>query len=324
VVLKDFDQHAAIVMTSDLSKIEELRRHVSLVAKDAATASVALATAKIGRVEKTHLELQPVAPALPEATRTLQYARQYLRQADDDLVGGRYDESRRKAQKALALTRHVQRAYWEQAVRRLSSPVASPHAICFQTLPEHWRMLKRMERQRSSGGENLLRSGSFEDQDAVQTQWTMRSELSERVPVALNTKSAEGRYSLALTAQPVSERPGPVDDPLVTLLSPAVPVRTGQLVQITGKVLIPRDLVGSTEGLVVYDTLKGSVGAHRFRKASPPGKWQSFEIYRDVLSSGDLKLVFELRGWGEAWIDDLKVTALEPEEPSIQTAGGTR
>lgn len=323
VVLKDFDQHAAIVMTSDLSKIEELRRRVSLVAKDAATASVALASAKLDRVEKIHLELQPLAPAIPDATRTLQYARTYLREADDDLIGGRHDEARRKSQKAMAFTRQVQRAYWDQAVKHLSSPVASPHAVCFQTLPDHWRMLKRMDRHKSAGGENLLRSGSFEDQDAIQTQWTVRKEVSGRPPIALNTKSAEGRYSLALTALPTSERMPPVDDPLITLYSPPVPVRTGQLVLITGKVLIPRDLQGSTDGLVVYDTLKGSVGAHRFRKASPPGKWQSFEIYRDVLSSGEFKLVFELRGWGEAWIDDLKVTAIEPEG-GIQTAGGSK
>src|SRR5699024_4187012 len=121
VVLKDFDQHAAIVMTSDLTKIEELRRRVSFVAKEAATSSVALATAKLDRVEKTHLELQPLAPPVPDATRALQIARGYLRQADDDLVGGRHDEARRKSQKAMALTRHVQRTYWDLAVKRLSS-----------------------------------------------------------------------------------------------------------------------------------------------------------------------------------------------------------
>jgi len=324
VVLKDFDQHAAIVMTSDLSKIEEMRRQVGQVAKEAATASVALATAKINRVEKTHLELQPLSPAVPDATRTLQYARQYLRQADDDLVGGRHDEARRKSQKAMLLSRYVQRAYWDLAVKRLSSPVASPHAICFQTLPDHWRMLRRMDRYKS-GGENLLRSGNFEDPDAVQTQWTLRSDVQGNSPIALSAKSAEGRYSLVINAQPTTERVPPVDDSLITLYSPPIPVRTGQLVLITGKVLIPRDLQGGTDGLVVYDTLKGSVGAHRFRKASPPGKWQTFEMYRDVLSSGEVKLVFELRGWGEAWIDDLKVTAIEPEEGSaVQTAGGTK
>jgi hypothetical protein len=323
VVLKDFDQHAAIVMTSDLSKIEELRRHVNLVAKDAATAAVALATAKLNRVEKTHLELQPLAPAIPDATRAFQSARLFLRQADDDLVGGRHDEARRKSQKAMVLTRYIQRAYWDQAVKHLSSPVASPHTVCFQTLPDHWRMLKRMNRHKS-GGENLLRSGSFEDPDAIQTQWTLRNEIAGRSPIALSAKSAEGKYSLVLSAQPTSERMPPVDDPLITLYSPPVPVRTGQLVLITGKVLIPRELQGSTDGLVVYDTLKGTVGAHRFRKASPPGKWQTFEMYRDVLSSGDLKLIFELRGWGEACIDDLKVMALEPEEASVQTAGGTK
>jgi len=323
VVLKDFDQHAAIVMTSDLSKIEELRREVSLLAKEAATASVALASAKLGRVEKVHLELQPLSPPVADATQTLQTARQYLRAADDDLIGGRYDEARRKSQKSMAWTRYVQRAYWELAVKRLSSPVASPHAICFQTLPDHWRMLRRLNSDRSAG-ENLLRSGDFEDQDAVQTQWTLRTDPAGRGAVALNTRSAQGRFSLALSAQPAVDPPAPVDDPLVTLYSPPIAVRTGQLVRVTGRVLLPQDLQGSTDGLVIYDTLKGSVGAHRFRKASPPGKWQSFEMYRDVLSSGEFKLMFELRGWGEAWIDDLAVSAIEPEEPAVQTAAGTK
>ncbi len=327
VVLKDFDQHAAIVMTSDLSRIAELRRAVAATAQEAAAASVALATAKLARVEKVHLELQPISPPVADATQTLQYARHYLRLADDDLLGQRHDEARRKSQKALALTRAVQRAYWEAAVKRLSSPVASPHAICFQTLPDHWRMWRRLDRAKQEG-ENLLRSGDFEDQDAVQAQWTLRSESAGRDAVALNTKSARGRYSLALSAPPTSDRPGPVDDPLVLLYSPPMRVQTGQLVRITGKVLVPRELQGSTDGLVVYDTLKGSIGAHRFRKASPPGKWQTFEMYRDVLTSGEFKLVFELRGWGEAWIDDLVVSVVEPETSpetsGVQTVGGRK
>lgn len=323
VVVKDFDQHAAIVMTNDLSKIDELQRQVRGVAEDAATAAVGLATAKLARVEKVHLELQPLSPPVADATQTLQTARHYLRLADDDLLGKRHDEARRKSQKAMALTRYVQRAYWELAVKRLSSPVASPHAVCFQTLPDHWRMWRRLDRYKASG-ENLLRSGDFEDQDAVQTQWTLKSDVPGRDPVALNSKSAQGKYSLALTALPTSEQPAPVDDPLVTLYSPPIRVQTGQLVLITGKVLVPRDLVGSTDGLVVYDSLKGSIGAHRFRKASPPGKWQTFEMYRDVLSSGEFKLVFELRGWGEAWIDDVVVSVIELEEAAVQAAGGTK
>jgi hypothetical protein len=183
-------------------------------------------------------------------------------------------------------------------------------------------MWRRIDRQKSAG-ENLLRSGSFEDQDAVQTQWTLRAEVPGRDPVALNTKSAEGKYSLALTAQANTERLPPVDDPLISLYSPPMSVQTGQLVRITGKILVPRDLEGSTDGLVVYDTLKGSVGAQRFRRASPPGKWQTFEMYRDVLSSGEFKLVFELRGWGEAWIDDVVVSVI-PGDEGVQTAGGTK
>ncbi len=89
VVLKDFNQHAAIVMSSDPARIEALRRSVRAVEKEAATAIVALASAKLERVEKVHLELQPVAPPVQDATRSLQVARQYVKAADDDLVGGR-------------------------------------------------------------------------------------------------------------------------------------------------------------------------------------------------------------------------------------------
>ncbi len=218
--------------------------------------------------------------------------------------------------------RSVQRAYWQAAVAKLSSPVASPHAICFQTLPDHWRMIRRLDRYKSAG-ENILRSGDFEDQDAVQTLWTLKSGDAGKSQVSLNAKAAQGRFSLALTAVPPGEKPQPVDDPLVTLYSPPMSVYSGQLVRITGKVQTPRGLEGSPDGLMIYDTLKGSAGAHRFRQAAQPGKWQTFEIYRDVLASGEFRLVFELRGWGEAWIDDLSVTVIEPEN-DVQTAGGTR
>jgi hypothetical protein len=323
VPLARLDQHAAIVMTSSQSVIEGLKRQVHAVRGMAAESWVALATAKLQRVEAVHRELQGLAPPLKEAGPNLEAAKRGLRKAEKDLKGGRYDEAREVSQAVLQLTRGVQRAYWEQAVSKQTSPVSSPHGICFQTLPDHWRLFNQIGKNPPTG-ENLLRSGDFDDQDAVVADgWRfespfLRPETGVQADIALESRSGvQGRYALRMSAAPIRvERQPVIDEALITVTTPPMSVFSGQVIKITGKILIPSQpgaLSGGIDGLMIYDTLKGSVGALRYRQASPNNKWESFTLYREVKESRDCHLIFELRGYGEVWIDDLQVTAMTLE-----------
>ena len=61
--------------------------------------------------------------------------------------------------------RLIQRAYWDAAVKGLASPVTSPAAMSFDTLPLHWRFLDRLYTCRL--GPNRIDGGDFEDWDTM-------------------------------------------------------------------------------------------------------------------------------------------------------------
>jgi hypothetical protein len=68
------------------------------------------------------------------------------------------------------------------------------------------------------------------------------------------------------------------------------------------------------DGLLIYDSLVGTAGALRFQGPARSGGWQEFEFYREVPASTEMQILLELRGLGEALVDDLSVTAIEPIE----------
>ena len=86
-------------------------------------------------------------PSLPRARpwhrrpRWLEAARRSLQSCD-----GQSDPfaAAIEAQRAMRSLRLVERAYWDAAVRRLASPVTSPAAVGFDTLPCHWRLFDRL------------------------------------------------------------------------------------------------------------------------------------------------------------------------------------
>jgi hypothetical protein len=104
--------------------------------------------------------------------------------------------------------------------------------------------------------------------------------------------------------------PAGFDRPLVWVVSAPVPVRQGQIVQVQGWVQVPQPLVGTSEGLVVFDSLSGWELGERVRLTRG---WRPFTLYRAVPSSGELRVTIALTGVGEAWLDDLRVSLLDPE-----------
>ena len=60
----------------------------------------------------------------------------------------------------MRIARSLQNQYWRDAIHDLSSPTASPHAISFSSLPDHWKMISRIKTE--SASQNLVPSGDFE------------------------------------------------------------------------------------------------------------------------------------------------------------------
>lgn len=80
---------------------------------------------------------------------------------------------------------------------------------------------------------------------------------------------------------------------------------------------MPKQLTATSEGLLVFDSIGGSELGDRIRLTQG---WHEFTLYRAVPQSGELAVTFALTGLGEASLDDLSVSLLEPEP--IRPAGG--
>ncbi len=317
IQLHRFDQRAAIVVAQNPKLIEELKREAAAIRQPAGEAWVALATAKLKRVQSVHDELQELEPApIRGADFVLAEARRELRRATQALESKNYDAARLSSRRVLRLTRDVQRAHWNLAARTLFSPVTTPYSISFQTLPDFWRFQRRLER--GEAGENLLMGGGFENVATLNGpgwEWD-RPDLGDRYwnTLELAPGGVSGR-ALRLATLPLGQEdlPAILPEPPIKMITAPIPVYSGQIMKITGQLWIETPPSAHPDGLLIFDSLTGRVGALRWRRDPPIKQWIPFELFRPVHHSGELRVIIELNGLGDVRIDDLQVRAIKTE-----------
>jgi hypothetical protein len=331
--LKEFNQSAVLLVTTDQQAKDALNTQLTQVRPIASEAWAALARAKLTRVRDVHHELEQLAPRekrISNAEGALREASHLVDQAEKLNAAGRFTEVETPSRRALANLRSLQRSHWQNAVQSENSPASSPHTICFQTLPDHYRMQEALKLAGPSG-ENLLPSGGFDDGDSVLVGWTRTSGLPEDSQIT-TTAALEGPPRASCLHMGAAVRSGSKlllsssEQPPVTLTSPAIPVQAGQIIRVRGRLRIKQPLETTSDGLLIYDTLAGTVGALRFREPTTKSGWEDFEFTREVAHSGELRLIVELKGLGNVWLDDLSVTATQSVEPERirQPAAPTR
>ena len=110
--------------------------------------------------------------------------------------------------------------------------------------------------------------------------------------------------------------PQVIERPPVWVTSAPIPVRQGQLVQIRGWAKVPRPVAGTSEGLLIFDSLGGPDLGDRIRLTRG---WREFTLYRAVPQNDELTITFALTGLGEA-----KVSMRDTVEVSRLTERCTR
>lgn len=311
--LPQMDVTTAIVISSDLSLGDDLRRRMSEIQVESATCIVQLARAKLQRVSGVIDELRSLGHAQPDADRMLAKARQLAELAAQELERKDFVRARKNGDYALQMLRVLQRAHWDDAVASLSHPASSPHAICFQTLPDHWRMQSRLNEVRGRASGNLLHSGDFEDEDTFRTAGWQHSQndIPGIVATAELIQPSDRRgYSLRMAAGSLPDKSAPlvIAAPPVTVVTPRVPVQNGQIVRIRGTVKVLRPFAGTRDGFQISDSLGGPAAIHW----NQSGDWQSFELWREVPATDSLTVKLTLFGIGEVLIDDLVIETLDP------------
>lgn len=303
--LKNFDQHAAIVITNQPDVIERLQRDARRIRNDAAQAMVSLAALKFQRVQSVHDELVDLAPAIPQAELYLRQAYSFLETARKELESDHPQEAYASAQKSLQFLRSLQRQYWESANADLATVVTSLDAAGFQTLPDHWRMLKELGRS-TRISPNLIPSGDFENATAIQQGWSDLSTPAgiKRIQRQQDRRREDSHLSLQLESNPEEAAS-------IILTTPEVQVAAGDLIVITAQVRCPNPFGHAAENeFLMFDTLAGRLGAVRINQQMTD--WETINIIRRVSQPQDFRVRLELHGNGTVDIDNLKVQRILP------------
>ncbi len=347
--LPQFDMTAAIVVTSDRSVVENLKRKMESMQAQSARVQIDLAKAKFNRVRIADDVLTKLGVGLTDAPQLLAQARRLLQTAESSfpaealervlaqaresgqrasansanivLLKKNFDEAARLSQASLQALRILQRAHWETATLRLNSPIGSPHTLCFQTLPDHWRLVANLGKAATRDSINLLPKGDFEVLDfaALSRVGWQKIVPSDLVGIRSDALvfAAPGRDSrcLRLFAAPETntDTPSVIDTPPITIVTPPIPVRVGQILHISGSVRVSSPITGNIEGVTLSDNLTGMTGAWR---ETQKREWQKIELLREAYQDGDYSLTITLHGIGDVQFDDLRVIVHDLPDPS--------
>ncbi len=325
--IRNFDQSAAIIVTSDPGVIRTLEQKIHSMAERSADKHIELAELKYLRVLNTVEILREEHEIPPGSDALIASARQLLDKAQFELKTKDYQESTLLARDAMRNLRQVQQLCWKDAIAELTSATASPHTISFQTLPEHWRLMHYLDQQSFRMTDNLLAGGDFEDRRTIlQAGWS-RDAADKSIFSATADIISDGRTGkilrLAAWHSDPSARTGSRDDltPLV-VTSPPVDVNPGDVVIVQGRVRRGRAVsAASSRPLLIFDSELGPECGIRTELDS---EWTPFEMTRPISHGGPFRLSFGLVGQAEVHLDDLSIRTVPAlNSPNVVPAGMT-
>jgi hypothetical protein len=308
IQIEDFSLVSLVLITPDPLVKTSMSQRIQAMRPKAVKLQRELSALILAQVEATsqrfigQTQLPPVAMSISAARADLARADQMLATGD---MSGAYFASRN----AILPLGRWKREAWVRAVTPLTSPIASPLATCFNTLPEHLQFMAMIAK--SPVGENKLAGGDAEDLPTMlQSGWKnfQRTQTDVESSVELSPMAPfNGRSSLHLQAR--STKPDAaatvIESPPLEIGTASVRLGQGDIVRIRGQVRIPTAISGSVDGLMIVDSLGGEALAERIGQTNG---WREFVLYRAAPQAGEVSLNFKLTGLGEAWIDDVSIS----------------
>jgi hypothetical protein len=205
-----------------------------------------------------------------------------------------------------------------EATRNELNLCMTPVSVSFMVLPYYLTAYQRMRGAKL--GENRLSGGDMENMhQLVQTGWETVSHQTEGVGapkrnIVPNAKRSGSKgLQLLVTPSNPEEKPAQLETTPLWMSSPPIPVKMGETLCINGWLRIPQRLESTVDGLMIFDSLGGEELALRFLETN--GSWQEFAFYRNVPADGNYYVFFGLQGFGEVHLDDLKISAVQFEQP---------
>jgi hypothetical protein len=344
VSVRNFSLTAAVLFASDLGPrglVVQLQERQRSMGRLAAQWLCDQAKEELTKVQKTYERLDASGHALSDGKALLDKAREALEKAQRQRRDGEHGDAYASAEVALRALRLLMRSHWDRAVRDLDTPVATPYAGSFFTLPRHWEMLDELKHLKTSA--SLLPHGDFElPPEEIQPGWVLQEApsldpvepLVRRVPrptdppkppvLGLGTlrvrgKSEEtqtpaqpprgGKQCLLLEVHPKEgiASVGVLEKTFVAVHSPAVRLRPGSLVRVS--VWAKTDgVAGSADGAMFYDSAGGDGLAVRITREP---RWKRYALFRRVPESGQVNVTLAMTGAGKVYFDDVRIEPLE-------------
>jgi hypothetical protein len=329
ITLGDSDRWSPIVITQDPLVTTTLSRKATQLGRRMFELQRGLNAGNLAQVADVDRRLAAIGRSLPQNTKLLETARQRLSQCESIAGTNDLPVAEERARQATLALRQIERAQWAQAMSALVSPLASAFALSCQTLPEHWQFMSVV--QSSRRGPNRLRGGDCESLETMLgAGWKHMQHPQEGIVTSVEL-AAERPHSgqLALRMRAIAEdqkqKPEIIETPPMWVTSAPVYLEPGELVEITGFTCVPKRIEGSVDGLLILDSISGDALAERICVTHD---WQQFTLYRVAPQSGNLTITFALTGFGEAWIDDVKIQAVDrgaanPQATRLPAAGST-
>jgi hypothetical protein len=311
VTIPEFGMTAAILFTAEnhpTGIVVYLQDQVRKLREQAAHWAHDLAETELDKVTKVQTQLEADGHTLPDAKALMDQARQRLRTCVEHFNGKDYRQAYQEAERAVRPLRILMRAQWHEATKGLDSPVASPYAVSFYTLPRHWKFMEAF--RQSQRGANVLRGGDFEvHPEQTDEAWTVQeAKLDDVVLTARRVGDGphDGRQCLMLDVRlkDPAARTKALERTFLAINSPMVRLPAGTPVAISGWVRIPQPIGASVDGALLYDSAGGEPLAIRLTGATG---WKRFTLYRQVPASGQIYVTMALTGLGTVYFDDLRI-----------------
>ncbi len=302
-----FQLSSMVLITSDAAAIDALSRRLAQMADRAAPIEREL-------VAETIAEIEAVDARLPRRTESalpadwLAKGRAALAAADKALTAGDRAAGYGAAREAIGPLEQYKRYRWNQVVTGQNSLVTSPFTVAFETLPDQWKLLDRL--QFLQPGNNRLVGGDCENSAWMLSQGWRRVDLRQTgvraVVESSSTNPHGGKASLHLQVKPSNPEVSPalIETAPVWVITPPIRLAAGELIAVRGFVRVPPAITGSIDGLMILDSIGGESMAERIGKTDG---WREFVMYRVAPSDGPFTVTFALSGLGDAWIDDVSI-----------------
>jgi hypothetical protein len=317
VTLDHFLTHALVLVSGEpavTAHVQERLRELAPVelvsARSLAAVALADAASLLGKLPPQAFSGPPPVAAGPMLSTANQLASE-----GESYVGRDAGEAIARLRKAAAIAGQFERRIWENGVHADGSMVASPLVSSDAALAEHWRFVEA--RATVLPGAELLRGGGMDAiEDLAGNGWRHFAQpLSEIVTAVEISKAspAAGSGSLRLVARPKDSDAAPVvvETPPVWVTTPPIAAPPGKLVEISAMVRVEKPIIGSVDGLMVFDSLGGPALAER---VGPTKTWRRLVLYRIVPADAadePLTVTFALTGLGAAEIDEVSIKPLE-------------